>query len=100
MTLTPANLLSDAFPWRAVVPAEPPPNAALTDITQVFHPWLIWVGEQMRRGVFPLWNPYAYTGVPFFGNGQSALLFPLTLLPVVMPASIAVTVVTWLKLFG
>jgi len=100
LTVSPVNLLSDAWPWRAVVPPEPRPNAALTDIAQVFHPWLIWAGRHLREGVLPLWNPHAYTGVPFFGNGQSALLFPLTLLPVVMPPVIAVTVVSWLKLFG
>ena len=100
LTVTPMTVLSEAFPWRAVVPPEPPPNPALTDIAQVFHPWLIWIGKQARHGVFPLWNPHAYTGAPFFGNGQSALLFPLTLLSVVMPAAIAVTVVSWLKLFG
>jgi hypothetical protein len=83
-----------------VVPPAAPTNAALTDIAQVFHPWLIWTGEQVRHGVFPLWNPHAYTGVPFFGNGQSALLFPLTLLPAVVPAAIAVTLVSWLKLIG
>jgi hypothetical protein len=99
-TVTPMTVLADSFPWRAVVPPEPPPNAALTDIALVFHPWLIWVGEQVRHGIVPLWNPHAYTGVPFFGNGQAALLFPLTWLPVVMPAAIAVTIVSWLKLFG
>jgi hypothetical protein len=99
-TVTPMTVLAEHFPWRAVVPPDPSPNAALTDIAQVFHPWLIWVGEQMRRGVVPLWNPHAYTGVPFFGNGQSALLFPLTWLSVVMPAAIAVTLVSWLKLLG
>jgi membrane protein YfhO len=100
LTVTPMTVLADTFPWRAVVTPEPPPNAALTDIAQMFHPWLIWVGEQVRHGVIPLWNPHAYTGVPFFGNGQSALLFPLTWLPAVMPAAIAVTVVSWLRLFG
>ena len=100
LTVTPMTVLADTFPWRAVVPPDPPPNAALTDIAQVFHPWLIWTGEQVRHGVPPLWNPHAYTGAPFFGNGQSALLFPLTWLPVVVPAAIAVTLVSWLKLFG
>ncbi len=99
-TVTPMAVLADTFPWRAVVPPGPPPNAALTDIAQVFHPWLIWIGEQVRHGIVPLWNPHAYTGAPFFGNGQSALLFPLTWLPVVMPAAIAVTLGSGLKLFG
>lgn len=98
--VTPMTVLAETVPWRAVVPPEPPPNAALTDIALVFHPWLIWTGDQIRHGSFPLWNPYAYTGAPFFGNGQSAPLFPLTLLSVIMPAAFAVTVVSWLKLFA
>lgn len=100
LTVTPMTVLADTVPWQAVVPRDPPPNPALTDVAQVFHPWLVWVGEQVRHGVLPLWNPHAYTGAPFFGNGQSALLFPLTWLPVVVPAAIAVTLVAWLKLFG
>lgn len=100
LTVTPMTVLADTFPWRAVVAPEPPPNAALGDIAQVFHPWLIWIGQQVRHGIVPLWNPHAYTGAPFFGNGQTALLFPLTWLPVLMPAAIAVTIISWLKLFG
>lgn len=100
LTVSPVDLLSAAPPWRAVVPAEPAPNPALTDIAQVFHPWLVWSGARLREGTLPLWNPYAYTGVPFFANGQSALLFPLTLLAVVLPGAIAVTVIAWLKLYA
>jgi len=36
MTVTPMTVLADTFPWRAVVPPEPPPNTALTDIAHVF----------------------------------------------------------------
>ena len=72
--VSPANLLGEVAPWRGRVPLEPPPNPALTDIAQVFHPWLLWAGAQLRGGVLPLWNSHTYAGVPFFGNGQSALL--------------------------
>jgi hypothetical protein len=99
-TLSPTNILAERAPWRAVIAPVPPPNAALTDIVQVFHPWLLYAGGQIRAGVIPLWNPHEYTGAPFFGNGQSALLFPLTMLAFVLPGAVAVTVIAWAKLLG
>lgn len=99
-TISPAALLGEVAPWRGRVPLEPAPNPALTDIAQVFHPWLLWAGAQLRAGGLPLWNPHAYTGVPFFGNGQSALLFPLTVVAVILPGAIAVTVIAGMKLSG
>ena len=32
--------------------------------------------EQLRAGNFPLWNPHMYSGAPFFGCFQSAMLYP------------------------
>jgi len=89
-TVSPMNLLAQRAPWHTVIAPEPPPNPALTDIAQVFHPWLLYAGEQIRAGVIPLWNPHEYTGAPFFGNGQSALLFPVTMIAFVLPVDIAV----------
>ena len=99
-TVSPMNILAERAPWHTVIAPVPPPNAALTDIAQVFHPWLLYAGEQIRGGVIPLWNPHEYTGAPFFGNGQSALLFPVTMIAFVLPAAVAVTVISWVKLLS
>jgi hypothetical protein len=99
-TLSPMNILAERAPWHTVIAPVPPPNAALTDIAQVFHPWLLYAGRQIRSGVVPLWNPHEYTGAPFFGNGQSALLFPVTMLAFVLPPAAAVTVISWVKLLS
>jgi len=32
--------------------------------------------SELSRGNLALWNPYVYGGTPFFGNFQSALLYP------------------------
>jgi hypothetical protein len=32
--------------------------------------------EQLRAGHFPLWNPHIYSGAPFFGSFQTAMLYP------------------------
>ncbi len=41
--------------------------------------------DSLRQGVFPLWNPYLGSGVPFAANPQPALFYPpvwmITLLP-------------------
>ncbi len=36
--------------------------------------------QNMKHGVFPLWNPYSSYGVPFFANIQSCVLYPLSVL--------------------
>src|SRR5438874_9650447 len=99
-TVSPMNILAERAPWHTVIAPVPPPNAALTDIAQVFHPWLLYAGEQIRGGVIPLWNPHEYTGAPFFGNGPGALLFPVTMIAFVLPAAVAVTVISWVKLLS
>jgi hypothetical protein len=30
----------------------------------------------MKEGLFPLWNPYASSGMPFFADIQAAVLYP------------------------
>ncbi len=99
-TVSPMNILAERAPWHTVIAPVPPPNPALTDIAQVFHPWLLYAGDQIRSGVIPLWNPHEYAGAPFFGNGQSALLFPVTMIAFALPVAIAVTVISWAKLLG
>ena len=40
--------------------------------------WQQYQYETAREGRFPLWNPYEYMGMPFHGNGQTALLHPFS----------------------
>jgi hypothetical protein len=42
-----------------------------------FFPAYKYAAEQIRSGAFPLWNPYQYGGLPFFGEWQSGVLDPL-----------------------
>jgi hypothetical protein len=97
--LSPLGNLYGAYPWSALGPElSAAANPALTDITQVFHPALLYGAREVAAGRFPFWNPYAYTGVPFFSNPQTALLFPLTALAFVLPAGLALTLMGTLKL--
>jgi len=94
--LSPLGNLYTVSPWAALGPATNA-NPALDDVTRVFHPWLLYAMRQIHAGRFPLWNPYEYTGAPFFANPQTAMLFPLTALAFVLPPASALTLVAVLK---
>jgi len=95
--LSPVDQLFLVAPWSAVAPAPPRPNPALADVSQVFHPWTVYTAREIRAGRLPLWNPYAYAGVPFLSNPQTALFFPLTWLTWVLPAALGLTLPQVLK---
>ena len=97
---SPAANLYTSYPWQGLAADAGPPNPALSDVTQWFHPALLWSGTEIRSGRFPLWVPHAYGGAPFFANPQAALLFPLTWLAWLLPAAPALTLITALKLVG
>jgi hypothetical protein len=95
--LTPVDQLFLVAPWSAMAPARPQANPALADVSQVFHPWTLYTAREIRGGRLPLWNPYAYAGVPFLSNPQTALFFPLTWLTWALPATLALTLPQVLK---
>jgi hypothetical protein len=96
--LSPADILFLAPLWKALAPGLSVANPTLSDVAVALHPWLILAGRELGHGHFPLWNPYAYAGAPFFANPNTALLFPLTWLAAVLPAATALTVIAILKL--
>jgi hypothetical protein len=48
------------------------------DLTYLFHPWKTLCAEMVQRGEMPLWNPYAYSGMPLLANWQSAVFYPFS----------------------
>lgn len=59
------------------------------DLTTFFYPFrFIWV-ETVRDGNFPFWNPYIKCGVPLFATVQPAVLYPLSLLYLLLPLDLA-----------
>ncbi|MFH1368249.1 MAG: hypothetical protein ABII64_03885 [Elusimicrobiota bacterium] len=52
----------------------------LRDITYLFHPWKVLCSEAVQKGEIPLWNPYAFCGMPLMANWQSAVFYPFSLL--------------------
>jgi hypothetical protein len=61
-------------------------------------PRFFWV-ESIKSGHFPLWNPYQFSGHPFFANPQHAILYPLNTLFYLFPFDIAFNAVIILHFF-
>jgi len=47
------------------------------DVFTYFYPYREHAAQALRAGQFPLWNPYLFLGAPFFANIQTAVLYPL-----------------------
>lgn len=61
-----------------------------TDLTMQFVPWYEFGFGELRKGNLALWNPHLFSGLPFLGGFQSALLYPPNLVHLVLPIAVAV----------
>jgi hypothetical protein len=103
---SPAVALAAVPPWQGAAPAAaaPPPagegggNPLLRDVTYQVQPWLLFTRRELRAGRLPGWNPFQFAGSPFWGNGQSAPLFPLHLLFAALPLQLGFVLLPWLRL--
>ncbi len=48
----------------------------LHDIQYYFYPYHALAADLIKGGTPPLWNPYAFSGLPLLGDGQTAMLYP------------------------
>ncbi len=60
------------------------------DLARFFVHWRYFGFHELKSGNLALWNPHYYCGVPFFGNFQSALLYPLNFLYLLLPLEAAI----------
>jgi hypothetical protein len=60
------------------------------DLSFFFVPWRYFGFHELKSGNLALWNPHCYGGAPFFGNFQSALLYPLNFLYLLAPLEAAI----------
>jgi membrane protein YfhO len=95
--LSSADVLFTMYPWRGLAPGLRPGNDLLTDPAHLFQPWLIYAVNEVWQGRIPLWNPHVFAGSPFFANPQSALLFPLNWVALIVPITWAFALIAILK---
>lgn|GEM_PF-315644 len=49
------------------------------DFIEQNFPYRLFASVWLKKGVFPFWNPYVFSGMPFFADIQTAILYPLNL---------------------
>jgi Bacterial membrane protein YfhO len=73
------------------------------DIATMFAPWLSFIYDTLRQyKTLPLWNPYLFSGVPYYANPQPMMFYPFTYLGLLMPLTraMALTLVIHVWLMG
>ena len=61
-----------------------------TDLVAQFVHWRGFGFGEIARGNLPLWNPHIYCGAPFLAGFQSALLYPLNAVYLILPLAKAI----------
>jgi len=58
------------------------------DFINQFVPWRKFALEELANGRFPWWNPYVFSGTPFFANIQNSLFYPWNVFHLIFPLEI------------
>jgi hypothetical protein len=61
-----------------------------TDISNQFIFWRDFGFSELKKGNLALWNPHLFSGAPYLGGFQSALLYPLNFPYLLFPLGIAI----------
>jgi hypothetical protein len=82
------DLLRREGPWSTPGPVH---NLYLADTVRLYAPWRMLLGEALRHGRLPTWDPYVFAGTPFLANSQAAVLYPPNILYALLPVDSATT---------
>jgi len=74
-------------------------SSAQADLYHQFLDWREFGFHQLRQGNLALWNPHIYSGTPYFAGFQSALLYPLNFVYLLLPLARAVNLGIVLHVF-
>lgn len=58
-----------------------------SDLTYIYEPVCSYLGQSLKEGRLPLWNPYSYCGMPQIAIISPGLFYPFTYLMAFMPFS-------------
>ena len=81
----PGDLLVGNYePYKSTIVGIPHKGQG-ADVVREIYPWKYFSIDSLKSGVFPLWNPYTFSGTPHFANLQSSALYPANVLFFVLP---------------
>ncbi len=69
------------------------------DLSSQFIWWRQFGFEELKKGHLALWNPHLFSGAPFFGGFQSALLYPFNWLYIFLPMAFTMNLVIAVHVF-
>jgi Bacterial membrane protein YfhO len=95
----PVDEVMRGYPYRGVVGDVQPKNPLTNDTVKQILPWMHAVKQELRQLRLPLWNPYAFSGSPLLGNGQSAPFSPFFLATLFVPLPKQLVAMAGLKIF-
>lgn len=86
----PANLLVSFYsPWKyypqAGYPNGPANKPIGFDVIRYFYPYRQFTTDQLKAGLWPLWNPYNFAGNVHLAAYQTAVFYPLNILYFLLP---------------
>ncbi|WP_395092912.1 YfhO family protein [Armatimonas sp.] len=55
------------------------------DIALFYYPWRVFAQESLNAGVWPLWKPYSFAGIPFLASLEAGLFYPAFWLAIFLP---------------
>ncbi len=70
------------------------------DLFLQYYSWRDFGFHELGKGHLALWNPFIFGGAPFFGGMQSALLYPVNWLFLLLPMAKAINWTIALNIFG
>ena len=91
-TLIPFDNLYQGQPWatyRAELGVQTPHNELVSDLVLQNFQWKKFAVSQYQQGELPLWQPHQLAGSPFLAAGQHSMLYPLSLLFLLLPIHVA-----------
>ncbi len=91
-TMLPADVLYRWQPYRALADelgVGAPHNALIADLVLENLAWKQFARQQLATGDIPLWQPNILAGAPFLAAGQSSMLYPFSLLFLILPLATA-----------
>jgi len=71
----------------------------MADLSGQFIYWRIFAIRELGNGNLPLWNPHVFSGMPFLGWAQTALLYPPNWLDLLLPLDKSINIIIVLHVF-
>jgi hypothetical protein len=75
-------------------------NPLESDAFDLYYPWRSYLGDRLREGDIPMWDPYRLAGTPSAANPQMAVWYPPNWLFAVLPFLAAWTLIAVLSSLG